>query len=269
MMQAESSVITEKEYKKILLGILDEFDRFCQENNLTYFLAYGTLLGAVRHKGFIPWDDDIDVMMPRKDYEIFLQNYKNIGKYKLVNPSNTPGYYLTFSKLIDSSTTLTEKLYKAIPIGAYIDIFPLDYIGDTPKSVNRNYLRSHYYLKALEVYQSQPGTLNNLKNNIANHVLHIITKRERLIKKIDNLAKSYSLHPTKHVGNMVLQAYGKKEILLSDYFSTAIRLDFCGRKYYAPEKYEEILKIYYGNYWELPPLEKRTGRHNFTARRVE
>ena len=122
-----------EELKKVELDILIWFADICEQEKLNYTLSYGTLLGAVRHKGFIPWDDDIDVAMPRPDYEKFIE-YCNTHEthYKLIDIHNDKGYNYLFAKVYDPNTTIVEKYanrFKA-NYGVYIDIFPVDGFGD-------------------------------------------------------------------------------------------------------------------------------------------
>ena len=96
-----------QELRQIQMGILDEVHRFCEAHGLRYFLSSGTLIGAVRHKGYIPWDDDIDIYMPRKDYEEFLQAYtSDSGHYRAINPQTENHYYYTFAKVVDLRTRM-------------------------------------------------------------------------------------------------------------------------------------------------------------------
>ena len=122
------------EIKEILLKMLGWFHNFCEENNLRYFAVGGTLLGAVRHKGFIPWDDDVDVGMPRADFEKLekLIGNKENGRYYFETPSSDrKGYYYAYGKLFDTTTTLVENLRDKLPMGVYIDVFPFDGVGET------------------------------------------------------------------------------------------------------------------------------------------
>ncbi len=115
--------------KQLLLQLLDKFVEVCVQNNLKYYLAYGTVLGAIRHKGIIPWDDDIDIQMPREDYLKLQQLPKSVfgDEFQLSTWSNTPNYPYDFLKLEKLNTTLIERLTKKVYIGGvYIDIFPLD-----------------------------------------------------------------------------------------------------------------------------------------------
>ncbi len=120
-----------QELRQIQMGILDEVHQFCEANGLRYFLSSGTLIGAVRHKGYIPWDDDIDIYMPRQDYEQFLQTYSDTkGTYRAINPATEPHYYYTFAKVVDQRTRMVEKETEGYEIGVYMDIFPVDYVTE-------------------------------------------------------------------------------------------------------------------------------------------
>ena len=124
------------ELRQIQMGILDEVHQYSEAHGLRYFLSSGTLIGAVRHKGYIPWDDDIDVYMPRKDYERFLREFKGNEQYKLLNPAKEPHYYYTFAKVIDLRTRMVEDETEGFEIGVYMDIFPVDYVPDDMKSAS-------------------------------------------------------------------------------------------------------------------------------------
>ena len=116
-----------EEHKKVQVDILVSFAKFCEENNLRYFMAYGTLLGAIRHKGFIPWDDDIDVWMPREDYNILIETFKSKNNYQLIDPRGKMARH-PYVKIIDINTIKIEKLvdYREGNLGVDIDVFPLD-----------------------------------------------------------------------------------------------------------------------------------------------
>ena len=125
------------------MGILDSVHSFCEAHGLRYFLSSGTLIGAVRHKGYIPWDDDIDIYMPRKDYEQFLRTFKDkTGNYRVLAPSvsestGSDAYYYTFAKVIDTRTLMVEKETKGFEIGVFMDIFPVDYVTDNMQERER------------------------------------------------------------------------------------------------------------------------------------
>ena len=129
--QAVRKIEDIQELRNIQMGILDRVHQFCEAHGLRYFLSSGTLIGAVRHKGYIPWDDDIDIYMPRQDYEQFLQTFSDAeGIYRAINPATEPHYYYTFAKVVDQRTRMVEKETEGYEIGVYMDIFPVDYVTD-------------------------------------------------------------------------------------------------------------------------------------------
>ena len=149
------------ELRQLQMGILDHVHAFCEANGLTYFLSSGMLIGAVRHGGYIPWDDDIDIYMPRCDYERFLQIYSDpSGVYRAIDPQRDPKYYYTFAKVIDQRTLMLEKEVKGYEIGVYIDIFPLDFscnIQEWRRSLMEKQTGS-LDLLGIRVYKSGKGT---------------------------------------------------------------------------------------------------------------
>ena len=129
--------------KQIQLDMLKDIHTFCVEHEIRYSLAFGTLLGAVRHKGYIPWDDDIDIMMPREDYNRFIRSYGN-QTYKIADMSVNPNYGLPFAKVEDVLTVIEENVEGESVFGVYIDVFPVDSIPD-----NMLARRSFYKMKSL------------------------------------------------------------------------------------------------------------------------
>ena len=117
-----------EEQKRIQLDILRDVAEFCEKNELQYFLAYGTLIGAVRHQGYIPWDDDIDIWMPEPDYDQFLKSYQS-DKYKVIHNGNTKNYYVNFAKVHDERTRYQEAYTRDTGFGIFIDVFPLHAYG--------------------------------------------------------------------------------------------------------------------------------------------
>ena len=125
----QKEVLTDAEIKESVFDILSYFDKVCRDNGLPYSLAFGTMLGAVRHKGFIPWDDDVDVCLLREDYEKLLEILKNNedDRFKVIDSKINDTYFYNVAKIVDTRTSLIEKKYKKIyGYGVYVDIFPLD-----------------------------------------------------------------------------------------------------------------------------------------------
>ena len=137
------------ELQQELLKILKWFHGFCVENNLRYYADGGTMLGAVRHKGFIPWDDDVDVCMPREDYNKLISLSASLPKpYVLETPqSEAKDFLYAFSKIYNTDTTLIEKGKKNIKRGIYLDVFPLDGLGNSEKEAKKNFARTAKLVK--------------------------------------------------------------------------------------------------------------------------
>lgn len=261
--------VAANELKEIQISILKAVAAFCEENHLSYFLTGGTLIGAVRHRGFIPWDDDVDLNMPRKDYEYFFANFNESRNDTLVAISleNSKDYYLASGKVYDARTVLTERVLGATPIGVNIDIFPMDeFPGDTYK-LNRitrevGFLRSLLLFKTLIWNQSRP-LIKNLAL-IAGRTMLLPIDRKALLKTISDKSQKYNNDPkcTK-VAVMAVLIYGKKEIFDKKDFEGVVKLEFEGDLYSAPSGYDHILRQVYGDYMQLPPEEARVSTHDY------
>lgn len=245
---------------KVQFEILVEFDRVCKKYGLTYFLAYGTLLGAVRHKGFIPWDDDIDTLMPYEDYIKLKKIPKSEWKKPFFLQSNETdvNYNLCFSKLRNSETTLiTEGLaHLDINQGVDIDIYPLLNLADDKKTRRRQYFNTKAYM-LLQVNEPPMNhgrfyyTLGkailfiipqNLKNNIKKWFLNEITQ-------FKHTRSCYVVN-----GNLEVM----RQSLSSAWFLKMVDAEFEGRSFPIPNGAAKWLETRYGaNYMELPPVEKR------------
>ena len=259
--------ITVSDQKKILIEILDEIDTFCRSNHIRYYLLGGTLIGAVRHKGFIPWDDDIDICMLREDYERFLSCYNDRnGRYKLISQRTESRYHLPMAKVFDTRTKLEESVSNGCPIGIYVDIFPID-------NCPGNYEESCKFVKKIGVYRNILS-LKNIKASrgrafyknlvlILGKVICCAIPRKLIIRKIDSIAGKYrNIESIEYVGELVLNPYGIQEIYKKEWFDDVSELEFEGKKYYAPCGYDNVLKTCFGNYMVLPPEEDRITHHN-------
>lgn len=259
------------EMKQIELGILDYVSSFCEKHNLTYFLAYGTLLGAVRHKGFIPWDDDVDICMPREDYKKLCDLWINENnQYELFECEKNKNYMYPFAKVSDSHTLISERnINESCGFGIYIDIFPLDGL-DGGKEKNKKFVASCERLEKMRCFSMMPmrefGHVNPIINFFRMIIwcgLKIIGCR-RFARILNRKAQKYEEKNTDYVGCLVTQD-GDKEIVPAKWYKEEVLLQFEENMYKAPKYYDKILKTCYGNYMELPPEEQRVLKHGFQA----
>lgn len=256
------------ELKTKLLDMMKWFHEFCLNNGIRYYALGGTMLGAARHHGFIPWDDDIDVGVPRNDYEkldSLLSNAK--GRYRLETPyDGNDDFIFTYSKLYDTHTTFIEKARFPIKRGIYIDIFPLDGLGDTLQESAKIYKKIdmlHMLLVA------RVTTVNNKKSKSRNTAVQIarlipsfVLSNKKLIHKIDSLCKSRKFEECEYGGNL-LGHWRFKEVMNREIMGTPTLYDFEDMQIFGAEKYDEYLKNLYGDWHQLPPKEKQVSDHGY------
>lgn len=255
-------LLTSQQHKEMMLPILIQFADFCDKNNLAYFLYAGTLLGAVRHKGFIPWDDDIDVVMPRKDYETFLKlTGGKLDKFEVIHYSRTDNVIVPFIKIINPETILKEKTAEqACAIG--IDLFPLD-------GMPANKIKQAIHSFRIFISKGITGTFTcnlNLKTKIKKILTLIIKKlhnnKLRAMKKQDNLSKKYSYENSLYVTNTLWNATNsKREIFPKEAVDGFTKLEFEGKLFKAPKNYDAVLKALFGNNYMQPPPENKRKNH--------
>lgn len=258
--------MTIDELKKIQLEILCSVASFCDLNDIRYWIDSGTLLGAVRHRGYIPWDDDIDVGMLREDYDKFSSIFnKDQNKYKFVCYENTNEFYLPHGKVCDPGTLLYEPDEKGIKFAVNIDIFVYDNAPDNNNELKKMYdrrdkLRKIYSVQHQNVFQN--GTLiKGFLKLIRQWIYKIIYPKDSIKKMIEN-SKKYAFMTTGRVGNFTAYTRMACDKRVFDNF---VELEFEGKRFKAPIGYDEWLSSFYGNYMELPPVEKRVSHHSFKA----
>lgn len=257
--------------KAIELEILDEFVRICTKHKLTYVLAGGTCLGAIRHKGFIPWDDDIDVSMPRKDFDRLAEICKTeLGKQYVFQSLDTePSCGLVFGKIRKKGTVLSEEYSRHIKMtqGVWIDIFPYDAVPSNKRERER-YLRRVSLLKNLYIVKcgyglpKNAGSLMRIEYPIAQAVsnlipLHVLTKR--LNKEMRRYLDDTTCTEVYPFGG----AYGPNvEIMPLERLTNTIAVSFEGRSCQTFSEFDTYLSNLYGNYMTIPPIGKRGGVHH-------
>lgn len=269
----------DKELRKLQLietDILKEFIRTCDELGCEYSLDAGTLLGCIRHKGFIPWDDDIDVWMPRKDYEKYIENAQKLldKKFFIQNYKTDPNFSWAFTKIRNSNTTFIEPIHKNVDInhGIYIDIFPFDNY-DPNKKIKNGLINFKRMLLNIQLMKFRPRDNKNIKviSKIKNCLLripsNIIYGRKSLSELnmiFDEIAKESYNDDTEYIANLVdpinryKPNYYSKTLLLSE----KIYMTFEDILAKVPTDYDQVLKIKFGDYMKLPPREEQVSKHN-------
>ncbi|MBQ9097610.1 MAG: LicD family protein [Clostridia bacterium] len=254
-----------EEIKKYELDILKEVAEFCDKNNLRYFLAFGTLIGAVRHKGFIPWDDDIDIQMPREDYNKFIQTFES-ENYKLVQPYDKQAKH-TIAKVIDKRTLKIEKSIKykkGEELGIDVDIFPIDGQPYEEKEFLKYFNKKHLLYKMFS-YIVIDVKAYSIRGKLAFGIPILISKcigKNLIMKRIDKISARYPYEENDYVGSTSSLYEGVENRTLKQWYDGTAEVDFEGYKFKAPVGYCEILTQLYGNYMQLPPEEQRVTHHS-------
>ncbi len=251
----------------IELDLLNEFDRICKENNLQYWVGFGTLIGAVRHHGFIPWDDDMDVMMPREDYDKLLSlNLKLDEPYFLQTILNDKYYFKPFAKFRNSNTTAVDLLRKTkCNNGIFIDIFPIDGLDNNKivRWIRLMYIRARNSASYAYMFNISPHPIKRLMHWFL-RLSFIPYDFKKNYKHIDKIASKIKWNDTNKVGCTVFPPYvNKRNELNKYYFENTEYLPFENITVPVPSKYENLLRVMYGDYMNFPPVEKRGQWHNY------
>ena len=246
-----------------LLEVLDEFLRVCKKYNLTYYLAYGTCLGAVRHKGMIPWDDDIDVLMPRKDLEqLYNMRHEVFGKdFKLASYRDDANHLYCMMKLESLTSTLIEHVNPIYVGGVYIDLFPLDNVlsQEEDSLLTEKVLKwNHYY----GIYSVCPPP----RTYLLKYLLYYFKRRKWLLskplRKLDDMMMQHQTQQTPYVKDYY-NSWPQRGLFSKSVFGEGVEMDFEGRKCIVPSEYDTYLRVSYGDYMQLPPVEQRKLKHNY------
>lgn len=246
--------------KRLQLEILDDIAQYCEKNNLRYYLAYGTLIGAIRHKGFIPWDDDIDIMMPRPDYEQFCREYKSQnGNLEVRSTQNDKSCYINFAKVHDIRTRYQEEYSIENDYGVFVDVFPLDGFG-----TYRQMKKCYRLFKLIHYKSLSPNGSNSFFKNQAVRVIKKLLlpmSMKRLVTLLEKESKRFPFDSSEYSYFFSEKVPPFKR----DLFSKHIYKEFEGHFYRIPVGYDELLRQQYGDYMQLPPEEERINKHHAAA----
>lgn len=254
------------EIKKIRLQILLSVHQICIENNIKYSLVGGTLLGAVRHGGYIPWDDDIDIALVSDEYDRLAALLKT-GRYsiKLLSHDTNKNYPLSADKIYEETTVYEwdDKNKINFNTGLYIDLYRFEYLGNDFLSVEKKVRKNLFwkylaYNRLLKKYQ-RPKKFISIPTTLYRFVLSRIFSTDYIYRKLLGI---YSKEKSKYISS-VWTTYGTKEIVLSSYFDQYGQVDFEGHSLMCVKDYDGFLKSYFGDYMKLPPKEKQVTHHEF------
>ena len=261
--------LSSAELRKIQLDILTAIDEYCSLNHIRYSLAYGSLLGAVRHKGYIPWDDDIDIFVPRDDYEKLIESFPDgyKGHYNIASLSRDPLYLYPFAKAYDNDTVLIEHVRDKKNIGVNIDIFPIDNVPDDEQEWkeydnNRRLNNKLFRLRFVKLKRSR-----SIWKNVVLLFVRLLTfpvSQRRWSEAKNCHAQKFRMLTGKYCYDNCNGIY-KIPRYKREWFDNIKKVPFENQLFSVFADYDECLSITYGDYMTPPPVEKGQTRHSFNA----
>lgn len=275
--------ISTDEMKKIELDILNDVAEFCDEHDLRYYLCGGTLLGAIRHKGFIPWDDDVDIIMPRPDYIKFNRLYNQRDSFYKVNSLlNDKNWYSTFAEVED---TRTIKIYNGFHMnskhGVSIDIFPTDGSPDN-EGMRKRFWKTNNLMTRIATLSQQSFSISHhfadqdtkfggirtiLRTAIKFMAIPVANcfRPFHLNERVTRRAMKYDVDKSKYIGVSTFPHYGYRECVKGAPFLKIKKRLFEGRYFNTPDNYDEYLSNLYGDYMKPPSKGSQQSHHDFEA----
>jgi len=264
-------IMSLEELQKIQLKMLKTFADFCIENDIRYYLSGGTLLGAIRHQGFIPWDDDVDVNVPRPDC-VKLQKLScgHIGRYILQKPSASSPYHAECWRLYDPSVVIVNSLggTSKIPVyqAAFIDIFPIEGLPSSKTCIYLHYVKLVCIRKLLHCALLRHWSGKNLATKLFHFIVGPFAKivgYKNWYRWLQTTAEKCSFDDSEFIGVMTAQVHTTEETMKKQEYIVSIPVIFEGIEFSAPSNFDVYLTQLYGDYMKIPPKEKQVSHHSF------
>lgn len=265
--------LTLREIQLVQFEVLKRLRDICDQLNIKFYIFYGTLLGAVRHKGFIPWDDDIDVVMYREDFEVLVdycnKHMDDLHPFRLHHYSNNKKYIYPIARFSDSRYFVDYNNAEDYDLGLFVDIYPFDGCGNSIEEATKIAKRQRRLIVPIcygglkKFTPSVTGGVRTLFKFFVYHVVRIIGVH-RFVKWADNNAKKYQIRDSVYIENTSWDLEKYKMLKVED-FGEGEYIEFEGELFCAPKNWDKILKAYYKDYMQLPPENDRVGHHYYKA----
>lgn len=269
--------LTMKQTQEISLEILRTIADICEAQGLRYALIYGTLIGAVRHHDYIPWDDDVDIMMPRPDYNKLLaylaEHIKEYPHLQVFNRETCKNYPYMITRISDDRYVIEVENEEPYGMGVFIDIYPYDGLGSTKEEAVRYGLKGDRLSSLCYQASRKRFAIENTKSPIRRLLklpVFVVSKllgREWFQRRLEALAGVKDYDTSEYVGCVVWLSWGEKDIFPRKWFDETVLMPFGKYEFRVPKEYDRVLRHEYGDYMQLPPEEDRIGHHYYKVYR--